>query len=209
MRRPAQPACAPSECGWCPSSPLVACVGPVQRNCVPSRCDLCPWRRCGVPARLACPPSCSYSVVQWTCSPGLPLICLTCLSYCRVTQIMSSIASAESVRPTWVHPGCDWCLWHLLLSYGVPVQLGSVLFRCCGCWLCLGGSGSVGRAVAVPPCCVYNVLCCQWSISLADLVAPWVWMVLVASAVILRCADSSGFSAVQMLWVLVVPGWFR
>ena len=96
----------------------------------------------------------SLSVVQLTWSQRLPLICLTRLSYYRVTQIMSSIAGGVSVRPTWVPPGC---LWHLLLSYFVPVQLGSVPFRCCGCWLCLGGSGSVGRAVAVPPCCVHKV----------------------------------------------------
>ena len=132
---PARLACAPSECGWCPSSPLVACVAPIQRSW-----DLCRLRRCGVPAWLVCPPSCSYSVVQWTCSPGLPLVCLTRLSHSRVTHLMSPVAGGASVWPTWTPPGCDWCLWHLLLSYGVPVQLSSVPSRCCGCWLCLGGS---------------------------------------------------------------------
>ena len=139
-RGPARLACTPSECGWCRASPLVACVAPIQRSCVPKGCDRCQLHRFGVPARLACPPSCSYSVVQWTCSPGLPLVCLTRLSYCRVTQIVSSVAGGASVRPTWAPSGCDWCLWHLLLSYGMPVQLGSVPSRCCGCWLCLGGS---------------------------------------------------------------------
>ena len=123
----------PPGCDWCLWHLLLSYGVPVQLGSVPSRCCGC-WLCLG------------GSVVSAGPLPSDPVVCL-----------MSSVAGGASVRPTWASPGCDWCLWHLLLSYSMPVQLGSVPSRCCGCWLCQGGSGSVGRAVAIPPYCVHKV----------------------------------------------------